>query len=315
MLPTSARKTTQLKELIQGPSLSFLMEAHSGLSARIAEEAGFLGIWASGLSIAASLGVRDNNEASWTQVVEVAEFMSDATRIPILLDGDTGFGNFNSVRRLIRKLEPRGIAGVCLEDKLFPKTNSFLKGTAQPLAEVEEFCGKIRAAKDTQHCPDFVVVARVEAFIAGWGMSEALRRAEAYHAAGADAILIHSAKPHAGEVLAFMHEWGNRLPVVIVPTKYYNTPTQVFRDAGFAVVIWANHLLRSAVAAMQQTAQAIFARESLATVEPAIAPLEEVFRLQDVAELAQAEQRYLPAESPEAPLRLPADWTGLKVIG
>src|SRR5438132_10849928 len=106
------RKTTRLKQLIQSPELSFLMEAHSGLSAKIAEEAGFEGIWASGLSISASLGIRDNNEASWTQVLEVAEFMADATTVPILLDGDTGYGNFNSVRRLVAKLEQRGIAGV-----------------------------------------------------------------------------------------------------------------------------------------------------------------------------------------------------------
>src|SRR5499433_3366794 len=218
---TPAKKATQLKRLIQSEEMGFLMEAHSGLSARIAEEAGFPGVWASGLSISASLGVRDNNEASWTQVLDVVEFMTDATRVPILLDGDTGFGNFNSVRRLIRKLEQRGVAGVCIEDKLFPKTNSFLKGTAQPLAEVEEFCGKIRAAKDTQHCPDFVVVARVESFIAGRGLGEALRRAEAYHQAGADAILIHSARSHPGEILSFRREWGDRLPVVIVPTKYH----------------------------------------------------------------------------------------------
>ena len=301
MLPTSSRKTTRLRGLLQGPSLSFLMEAHNGLSARIAEEAGFPGVWASGLSIAASLGLRDNNEASWTQVLDVVEFMSDATRVPILLDGDTGFGNFNSVRRLIRKLEQRGVAGVCLEDKLFPKTNSFLKGTAQPLAEVEEFCGKIRAAKDTQHCPDFVVVARVESFIAGWGLGEALRRAKAYHQAGADAILIHSARSHPGEILSFKREWGDRLPVVIVPTKYYTTPTQVFRDAGFSLVIWANHLMRSALASMQRTAREIFTRESLHTVEPAVAPLDEVFRLQDAAELEQAERRYLPTLPPAAP--------------
>src|SRR5207253_6841703 len=122
--------TTMLKRMIQGAEMRFLMEAHNGLSAKIAEEAGFEGIWASGLSISASLGVRDNNEASWTQVLEVAEFMNDATNIPILLDGDSGYGDFNSVRRLVRKLEQRGIAGVCIEDKLFPKANSFIDGEA-----------------------------------------------------------------------------------------------------------------------------------------------------------------------------------------
>ena len=144
------------------------------------EETGFKGIWASGLSISAALGVRDSNEASWTQVLEVLEFMSESTNIPILLDGDTGYGNFNNARRLIQKLESRGVAGVCLEDKLFPKTNSFIDGELQPLADIEEFCGKIRACKDTQVDPDFNVVARLESFITGHGLEDALTRAHAY---------------------------------------------------------------------------------------------------------------------------------------
>src|SRR5437763_7477515 len=122
------KKTAQLRALIESDELEFVMEAHNGLAARIVEEAGFKGIWGSGLSVSAALGVRDNNEASWTQVLEVLEFMADASELPILLDGDTGYGNFNNVRRLVRKLEQRGIAGVCLEDKLFPKTNSFIDG-------------------------------------------------------------------------------------------------------------------------------------------------------------------------------------------
>src|SRR6266487_1188198 len=132
------KKTAQLRALIESDELEFVMEAHNGLAARIVEEAGFKGIWGSGLSMSAAMGVRDNNEASWTQVLEALEFMSDATTIPILLDGDTGYGNFNNMRRLVKKLEQRDIAGVCIEDKLFPKTNSFV-GEAQPLADMEEF--------------------------------------------------------------------------------------------------------------------------------------------------------------------------------
>ena len=141
------KKTTQLKQMLMNSSLEFIMEAHNGISAKIVEEAGFKGIWGSGLTISASLGVRDNNEVSWTQVLEVVEFISDATSIPLLLDGDTGYGNFNNVRRLIKKLEQRGVAGVCIEDKIFPKTNSFLRGEIQPLADIDEFCGKIKAAR------------------------------------------------------------------------------------------------------------------------------------------------------------------------
>ena len=120
-------KTSKLKKLLITQELDFIIEAHNGVSARIAEEAGFKGIWASGLALSAQYGVRDNNEASWTQIVDMVEFMADVTSVPILLDGDTGYGNFNNMRRLVRKLEQRGIAGVCIEDKLFPKKNMFHK--------------------------------------------------------------------------------------------------------------------------------------------------------------------------------------------
>ncbi len=290
----TVKKTTHLKSMINRPELAFLMEAHNGLSAKVAEEAGFEGIWGSGLSISAALGVRDHNEASWTQVLEVAEFMADATTVPILLDGDTGYGDFNSMRRLIRKLEQRNVAGVCIEDKIFPKTNSFIRGAAQPLATIEEFSGKIKAGKDAQSDSDFVIVARVEAFIAGWGLEEALKRAEAYRKAGADAILMHSALRNPTEILAFMKEWAGRLPVVIVPTKYYQTPTDVFREAGVSTVIWANHLMRSAITAMKATAAQIYKDQCLLNVEDKVATLQEVFHLQGENELEEAEKRYLP---------------------
>lgn len=300
MVQPLSKKTSRLKQMLKGDGLSFLMEAHNGLSAKIAEEAGFEGIWGSGLSISAALGVRDNNEASWTQVLEVVEFMADATTVPILLDGDTGYGNFNSARRLVMKLEQRGVAGVCMEDKLFPKTNSFLRSTAQPLADIEEFAGKIRAAKEAQRDDDFVVVARVEALIAGHGMEEALKRGEAYRKAGADAILIHSKERHPNEILQFKKEWGDRLPLVIVPTKYYTTPTEAFREAGFKIVIWANHLMRSALSAMQVAAKTIFENQTLVGVEEKVAPLAEVFRLQGENELEKAEKAYLPKGGPVA---------------
>lgn len=286
--------TKQFRNLLLSDQLEFICEAHNGLSAKIVQEAGFKGIWASGLSISAQFGVRDNNEASWTQVLETIEFMSDAASIPILLDGDTGYGNFNNMQRLVRKLEQRKIAAVCIEDKLFPKTNSFIKGDAQPMADMHEFCGKIKAGKDAQSDPNFSIIARVEAFICGWGLAEALRRAEAYRQAGADGILIHSALAVPDEILAFKQEWANRCPVIIVPTKYYATPTDVFRQHGFSIVIWANHLLRSSVSAMQKTARTLKEQEHLLSIEDKVAPVSEIFRLQNAAELQEAEDRYLP---------------------
>jgi 2-methylisocitrate lyase-like PEP mutase family enzyme len=189
--------------------LEFLLEAHNDLSVKIGEEAGFKGLWASGLCLSAQYGVRDSNEASWSQVLE---FMADVTSVPILLDGDTGYGNFNNVRRLVRKLEQRGISAVCLEDKLYPKTNSFIDGNKQQLADVEEFCGRIRSGKDAQSDDGFCIITRVEALIAGWGMGEALTRAAAYHEAGADSILVHSALSSPREVLQFKAEWSTSLP-------------------------------------------------------------------------------------------------------
>jgi len=292
---TEATRSEKLRTMLESSELEFLMEAHNGLSARIVREAGFKGIWASGLSISAQFGVRDNNEVSWTQVVDMLEFMADASDLPILLDGDTGYGNFNNLRRLVRKLEQRGIAGVCIEDKQFPKTNSFLNGERQPLADIEEFAGKIAAGKDTQTDPNFSIVARVEALIAGRGMEEALRRAEAYRRAGADAILIHSKLSKADEILTFAREWARRCPLVIVPTRYYSTPTEVFREAGISTVIWANHLVRSAVTAMQSVAKDIHDSETLVNVEDRIVSVEEIFRLQDTEEYTAAERQYLAA--------------------
>jgi phosphoenolpyruvate phosphomutase len=296
--PAPATRSARLRAMLLSPQLEFLLEAHNGLSARIVREAGFKGIWASGLAISAQFGVRDNNEVSWTQVVDMLEFMVDASDLPILLDGDTGYGNFNNLRRLVRKLEQRGVAGVCIEDKQFPKTNSFLNGARQPLADIDEFAGKIAAGKDTQRDADFCIVARVEALIAGWGMEEALRRAEAYRRAGADAILIHSALARADEIVAFAREWAQRAPLVIVPTRYYSTPTEVFRQAGVSVVIWANHMVRAAIAAMQALSKELRASETLVNIEDRIASVGEIFRLQDAEEYSAAEELYLRASAP-----------------
>jgi len=291
-------RANRFRQMLQSENLEFIMEAHNGLSAMIVEEAGFKGIWASGLSMSAALGVRDNNEASWTQLMEVLEFMSDATTVPIMMDGDTGFGNFNNFRRLVQKLEQRRIAAICIEDKLFPKTNSFI-GEKQPLADVGEFCGKIKAGKDSQRDADFSIVARVEALIAGRGMSEALDRAGAYADAGADAILIHSKKADGDEILRFKQVWRNDCPVVIVPTTYYATPTEEFVSAGISMIIWANHNLRAAIGAMQDMSRRIFEEQSLAGVEQAIPSVKDVFELQKHAELAEAEKRYLPNTQPQ----------------
>ncbi|MBB4374411.1 phosphoenolpyruvate phosphomutase [Bradyrhizobium sp. cir1] len=296
--PTAAHQYTRPStverlraEVCSNGELSFLMEAHDGLSARIAERSGFKGLWASGLSIASSLGFRDANEASWSQLVESVERIVDSTELPVLVDGDGGFGNFNNARLLARKLRQAGGAGISLEDSCFPKLNSLI-GERHALADIDEFSGRLRAVKDVVG-ETLILVARIEALIAGHGLNEAIVRAHAYADAGADAILIHSRKSSADEVLSFATEWANRLPVVLVPTTYYRTPVSAYRDARISTVVWANHSMRAAAAAMRRVCDSIAAQESVASIESHIAPLTEVFDLMRYDELAASEKRYL----------------------
>jgi phosphoenolpyruvate phosphomutase len=120
-----------------------------------------------------------------------------------------------------------------------------------------------------------------------------MKRSEAYAAAGADAILMHSKRSDHSEIEAFMKEWNNRHPVIIVPTKYYTTPTETFRSWGVSGIIWANHNLRASVQAMQDTCKDIYENQTLQGVEPKVVPVKEVFRIQDEAELKEAEKKYL----------------------
>ena len=286
-------KSSRLRELIYSKKCEVALGVHDAFSAKIAEQEGAHCLWASGLGISASMGLRDSNEASWTDVLRAVELMNDAVEIPVLMDADTGFGNFNNVRLLVKRAERLGIAGICLEDKLFPKTNSYINGDKQKLADIEEFCGKIRAAKDSQSDEKFVVVARIEAFIAGYGLGEALKRAEAYRKAGADAILCHSKREDAEDISNFMAEWGRRLPVICVPTTYMKTTKEEFRLWGLGMVIYANQILRSTIESIRLTSVSLVQNNDLSELESNIPPLKQVFDLQNVDELKTAEKKYM----------------------
>ena len=243
--------------------------------------------------MSSALGVRDANEASWTQFVDIASFMAEATEIPILYDGDTGYGNFNNVRRLIRHLIQRQISGVVLEDKQFPKLNSFV-GNSHPLADVNEFCGKLKAAVDSRSNDHFQVIARTEALIADRPICEAIERAGEYADAGADAIFIHSRRRTADQIIEFCTRWQNRTPVVVCPTTYFDTPFRKYREVGVNLCICANHNLRASAKAMMGASASIMATSGLTEIEPGIASLDELFELLGYKELSVAEKKYLP---------------------
>lgn len=280
----------RLRTLLTLPDPTPIVGVYDGLSARIAEEAGFGALWASGLCMSTALGLRDSDEASWTELLALVSRIVETADLPVLVDGNTGYGNFNTARRFAAQAERIGAAGVCLEDKVFPKTNSFV-GDNHALAPIGEFCGKIAACRDVTRDPDFVIVARVEALIAGAGEAEGLRRAEAYRAAGADAVFIHSSRSTIDEIASFAREWDGRLPLIVAPTMYYDTAPEVFATLGIGGVIWANQAMRAAVAAMQHACRVLRA-EGPVGIESTIATLDEVFSLMDYAQLAKDEERY-----------------------
>lgn len=267
-----------------------ILEAHNGISAKCVSEAGFPVIWASGFSVATSLGLRDCNEASMTEVLSVVEYMADSVATPILVDGDTGFGNFNNVRRLTKKLGRVGARGVCIEDKRFPKMNSFV-GDSHDLVDAAEFCGKVAAAVESRPDDGFAVVARTEAFVAGRSLGEALARADAYRCAGADAIVVHSRSSDGADVLAFAREWGRRSALIAIPTTYPGVPLHVLEEAGISAVVWANHLLRAAVSAMRAACASIRSSHSTAQLEASLTPMTCLQAMCDYAEHQSAEAR------------------------
>ncbi len=239
-------KNKILRQLFSTGDLSRSVGAHDGLGAKLIGESGFEAVWASGLEISASYGVPDANILTMTQFLSKAYEMNQATTLPIIADCDTGFGNVNNAIYMMEQYEAHGISGICIEDKKFPKVNSFIEGR-QDLAEIGEFAGKIRAVTDTKKDKNIVLIARVEALIAGWGMEEALKRSFAYEEAGADAILIHSKKKEPSEIIDFVKIFRkkSKTPIVIVPTTYVNFSEQEIKKLGINHVIYANQLIRS----------------------------------------------------------------------
>ncbi|MEC0594647.1 phosphoenolpyruvate mutase [Bacillus spizizenii] len=284
-------KAKKLRELLYSNQVVRVMGAHNGLSAKLAEQAGFHAIWASGLEISASYAVPDANILTMTENLQAAVVMNESTSIPIICDCDSGYGSVNNVIRMVKEYERNGIAGICIEDKQFPKLNSFVKGS-QKLADIDEFSNKIRAAKDVQKNPNFIVIARIEALIAGQGMDEALNRAYAYEAAGADAILIHSKENQPNEIKEFVKQFTGAVPIVIVPTTYPHITVKEMELLGINMVIYANHGLRSSIKAMQETFSQILLDGNTVGVEDNIVSMKTVFELQGMYDMRKQEDMY-----------------------
>jgi phosphonopyruvate hydrolase len=284
--------TNLLKEKIATGRLVTLMSAHNPLSARLAEEAGFDGIWASGFELSAAYGVPDASLLSLTQHLDMTRAIGERVAVPVVADLDTGYGNAINVLHVVRLYAAAGAAAVVIEDKMFPKDTSLLAGGRQELVRAEEFQGKIEAAKAASG--GMLVIARTEALIADLGLDEALRRGAAYAEAGADLLLVHSRRKTPDEIVAFTEAWPGTIPLVLVPTAYPDlTEARIEALGKIAIVIYANHAVRAAVAAMRRIFAEIRRDRGIHLVDKKIASVEDIFDLQRVAAMKADEKKYL----------------------
>ncbi|TWT08646.1 isocitrate lyase/phosphoenolpyruvate mutase family protein [Reyranella sp. CPCC 100927] len=283
-----------LRRRMADRGLVHIMATHSPLSAVLAEEAGFDGLWASGFELSALYGLADMSLITMTQHLDMLRAIAARSSLPIVADIDTGFGNAINVVHAIREYERAGTAAVVIEDKTFPKVTSLAADGRQELLRIEEFQGKIAAAVATRQDPDFLVIARTEALIAGLGESEALQRATAYVEAGADMILIHSKKKTPDEIESFARAWKGAVPLVIVPNAYPELDAARIKALGnIAMVIYGNYGIRAATTAMQSAFRRIIADGGVQNVHKDIVAVEEIFRLQDMDSVKKDEKRFL----------------------
>lgn len=273
--------------------------AHNGLGAILAQRTGLDAIWASSFEISASHGYPDASILSMTDYLNAARNMAEVVDIPIIADCDNGYGNAINVMRTVRAFESAGIAGISIEDNVFPKRCSLYSGVNRSIESIEEFTGKIKAAKDAQRTSDFVVIARTEAAIQGLPVEEVCERARKYHQAGADMLFIHSKAPDTKQLKSIMDNLDFKAHHVCVPTIYKYATVEELEKLGFKMVIFANFAIRSAIRAMTTAFSILKEKKYAQSVDHLVASLEEVQDIVSVKEMKENEKKYLPSAGKE----------------
>jgi len=288
---TPDTRLKMLRRLLAAKDLLRVLEAYNGLAGLIVEKTKvtvenekreFDAIWLSSLTDSTAKGRPDNGSVDFTSRVLTLNNILEITTKPIIFDGDSG-GLTEHFVFMVRTLERMGISAVIIEDKVGLKENSLVEGLgSQQQDSISDFSKKIRAGKKAQCTDDFMVIARIESLILGAGLDDALRRAEAYIAAGADAIMIHSKKKTADDILNFSRAYSSfsqRVPLVAVPSTYSQTCEKELTAAGVRIVIYANQLLRSAYPAMLRTAESILRHQRAFECEKDCTPIKEILNL------------------------------------
>jgi phosphoenolpyruvate phosphomutase len=287
-------KRLQLREGLASGAPVIAVGAHDAMTAHLIETYGFGAVWVSGFGVSTMAhALPDLNLVTHSEALEAARRISYATELPVIADCDNGFGGLLNVMRTSREFERAGIAGVCIEDNLFPKRNSLYQGaTTRELIPTKEQARRIAAAKGEQDTESFLFIARVEALIAGHGVAEACERASAYAEAGADAILIHSRDKTLGEIEGFLANWEGvgEVPLVAVPTLFPTFTAEELGELGFNLIIYANHPMRAAIKAMEETLQVLAETHRASSVDPTIATVPHVFDLVDTRQMIELDQ-------------------------
>ena len=284
---TNAEK---LRNLMDSKSIVKVGGAYDALSAKLVETSNFDAIWAGSFAISATHALPDASILTMTDFLRTAENMVDACNIPVIADCDTGFGGPANVSHAVKKYEKADIAGISIEDKVFPKQNSLLENSKQELLSEKDFVGKIIAAKDAKKEENFMIIARTEALIAEKGMNEALKRAQAYENAGADAILIHSKKNTPNEIFEFSEKWTGEIPLVVVPTSYPSVTINQLVSHKIKMVIYANQSLRAAHNIISKILKEIIQKENLEEIKIDMSNMEDIFRLQEMYKINDQEK-------------------------
>jgi len=270
-----------LKRLVQAKKIVRVMEVHNGISRLIVERTKvnnkeFDCMWSSSLTDSCSKGKPDIEAVDLTSRMGTVNEIFEVTTKPLIFDGDTG-GRPEHFPFTVRSLERLGVSAVMIEDKIGLKQNSLL-GVKQQQDSLEGFCEKISVGKKAQITEDFMIIARIESFCVGNTLLDALKRGKAYVGSGADMIMIHSRKETADEVFSFCRKF-NDAPIVVVPTTYNQTHEVDLINNNVKLVIYANHLLRSAYPAMKQTAESILLNGRSYETEGRCLPIKQILTL------------------------------------
>lgn len=279
----AAQKRAQLRAGMAGERAVVAVGAHDALTALLIGRYGFDAIWVSGLAVATVVhALPDINLTTLNETLDAAIRIDRATELPVVADCDNGYGGLNNVVRTVREFDAAGIAAISIEDNLFPKRNSLMAAdTRRELIPLADQARRFKAAKAAQQSDDFMVIARVESLIAGHGVEDACRRADAYVEAGVDAILIHSRDKTLGEIDGFLASWTGlgSVPLVAVPTLFPTFTDEQLRAKGFNLIILANQPMRAAVKAVEETLETLARERRASAVDPHIASVEHLFEL------------------------------------